>query len=58
MNFINGIKLKIKQQLVNIEFKRNGLTDSVLEKQLKINNERNKLDITDSGQRIYKNFVQ
>ena len=53
-----GINLKIQQKLVNYLYKKQGATDKVLDKQLKINRERNKHNITDKSKRIYKEFVQ
>lgn len=53
-----GINLKIQQKLVNYLYKKQGATDKVLDKQLKINRERNKHNITDKSKRIYEEFVQ
>lgn len=58
MKFIDNIILKIKQKLVDREYKKNGLTDEVLNKQLAINKKRNELDIPDSNNKIYEDFVQ
>ena len=46
------------QDLVDRKFNEYGATDEVLDLQLKINFIRNKLDITDDKEKIYKDFVQ
>lgn len=47
-----------KQEAINKKYEQEGLTDEVLEEQVKLNQLRNKLDIPDSTKRIYENFVQ
>lgn len=51
-------KLDKQQAEVDELYAEQGLTDEVLEKQTEINRIRNKENITDKKQRIYKNFVQ
>ena len=51
-------ELQDKQQVINKKYKKEGLTDEVLEMQVELNTERHKLDISDETKRIYKNFVQ
>ena len=51
--FINREQKKIKS-----EIKKNGLTDELLERQVKLNQKRNKHNISDKSKRIYKEFVQ
>ena len=61
VNIIKKIRswnLKRKQADVTREFKRYGFTDSVLEKQVKINQERRKYDIPDESHFVFENFVQ
>ena len=53
-----GRKLDKQQAEVDKLYAEQGLTDEVLEKQTEINRIRNKENITDKKQRIYKNFVQ
>lgn len=53
-----GFKLNLEQKIVNQLYKHKGASDYVLMKQLKINRERNKHNITDKSKRIYKEFVQ
>ena len=62
MNFISrkihSIHLNIQQRQVSRLYKKEGLTDKVLDKQLKINKKRNELDLPDRYEMIYKRFVQ
>ena len=53
-----GRKLDKQQAEVDQLYAEQGLTDEVLAKQTEINRIRNKENITDKKQRIYKNFVQ
>ena len=53
-----GRKLDKQQAEVDELYAEQGLTDEVLTKQTEINRIRNKENITDKKQRIYKNFVQ
>ena len=53
-----GFKLNLEQKIVNQLYKHKGASDYVLMKQLKINKERNKHNITDKSKRIYEEFVQ
>ena len=53
-----GRKLDKQQAEVDELYAEQGLTDEVLDKQTEINRIRNKENITDKKQRIYKNFVQ
>ena len=62
MNFISrkihSIHLNIQQRQVSRLYKKEGLTDKVLDKQLKINKKRNELDLPDRYEMQYKRFVQ
>lgn len=62
MNFISKIineyKLNKKQKEVTAKFEQEGLTDAVLEEQIKINKARHEMDIPDSNNKIYKKWVQ
>ena len=53
-----GFKLNVEQKIVNQLYKHTGASDYVLMKQLKINKQRNKHNITDKSKRIYERFVQ
>jgi len=50
--------IKTKQNRLNNKYAKKGLTDDILEKQLKINKFKHKHNISDENSRIYKNFVQ
>ena len=51
-------ELNKKQKIVDSLFESEGLTDQVLTLQLEINKTRNKENIPDDSEKIYKNFVQ
>ena len=51
-------KLNKKQKEVNKLYEQDGLTDEVLDMQLEVNMMRNKLDIPDPKQRVYKGYCQ
>ena len=46
------------QKECNELFRKDGLTDEVLDLQIKINQLRHENDITDENQKIYEDFVQ
>lgn len=52
------VRLRNKQRHLNKLFEKFGLTDDILEEQLKINEERNSLDIPDEEEFVFENFVQ
>lgn len=62
MNFISRkifeILLNYRQKQVSKRYKKEGLTDKVLEDQRKINELRHKLDLPDRYEMQYKRFVQ
>ena len=62
MNFISkffeGRKLNQEQERVNELYEKEGLTDTVLNKQIAINKKRNELNISDPKQRINGKYVQ
>lgn len=47
-----------RQKEIDKKYAEEGLTDEVLDLQIKLNQDRNKYDITDPEQRVYKRFVQ
>lgn len=51
-------ELAKKQEELNEQYAKDGLTNEVLEKQVSLNQLRNKLNISDETKRIYENFVQ
>ena len=50
--------LSKKQKEVDELYKKEGLTDEVLDKQIAINKLRHAHDITDESELVYENFVQ
>lgn len=52
-HFINREQKKIEAKMEN-----EGLTDELLERQVRLNRKRNKHDISDKSKRVYKRFVQ
>lgn len=56
--FLMIIQLKNKQRVINKQFEKNGLTDEVLEAQIKLNKERNIYDIPDESEFVFEDFVQ
>ena len=51
-------ELDDKQRIVNDLYLKDGLTDEVLDKQLEINQLRNKYNIVDENTKVNGNFVQ
>lgn len=47
-----------RQKEIDVKYKKEGLTDEVLELQIQLNQDRHKWDISDPTKRIYKNYVQ
>lgn len=58
LKIIQAWNLKREQEKLNKEFEKNGLTDEVLEKQIEINEKRNKLNIPDESEFVNGEFVQ
>lgn len=56
--FLKIIQLKNKQRVINKKFEKEGLTDEVLLEQFELNKVRHALDIADSDNFIFENFVQ
>lgn len=58
--FINEEKLNQMQKEIDKLFRENNyiLTDEILNKQIKVNELRNKKNIPDVSEEIYENFVQ
>ena len=52
------VYLNYQQRQVSNLYKSEGLTDRVLEKQVKINEKRHELDLPDRYEMQYKRFVQ
>lgn len=51
-------ELQDKQKIINKKYKKEGLTDEVLDLQVELNTERHRLNISDETKRIYDRFVQ
>ena len=52
------IALRNKQRALNKKFEKEGLSDELLDEQLKVNKKRNELNISDDTQCVFENFVQ
>ena len=56
--YLHRIQAKNKQRAINKAYEKHGLTDHILEEQVKLNTFRNYHNITDSSKKIYKDYVQ
>lgn len=56
--FLQKIQLKNEQRVIDKKFKKEGLSDEVLEKQAALNSKRCLLNIPDESDFVYENFVQ
>ena len=56
--FIEDLKLRNRQRYLNKMFEEEGLTNKVLNEQIKINKKRNELNLTDKSEVIHKDYVQ
>ena len=56
--YLKRIQLKNRQRVIDKKYKKEGLTDEILEKQVELNQLRHELDISDSSKKIYDNYVQ
>lgn len=55
---LEEIKLRNRQRYINKMFEEEGLTNQVLNEQIKINKKRNELNLTDKSEVIHKGYVQ
>lgn len=55
--FVNRELDKIQAE-ISAEYKENGLTEELLDKQVLINSIRNLFDIPDDAEKIYKKYTQ
>ena len=55
--FVNRELDKIQAE-ISAEYKENGLTEELLDKQVLINSIRNLFDIPDNDEKIYKKYTQ
>ena len=56
--YFKKIQLKNKQRAIDKQYEKEGLTDEVLAAQVEINQLRNELDIPDSNNVVYDEYVQ
>ena len=56
--FLHKIQAKNRQRVIKKKYEKHGVTDEVLEEQVKLNTFRNLHDISDSSKRIYDKYVQ
>ena len=50
--------IELRQEELNKKYAAEGLTDEILDEQVKLNQLRNEYDIVDESEVIYENFVQ
>lgn len=55
---IIGWNLNRKQADIKKDMERFGYSDDILERQVEINQKRNKYDITDESELVYEDYVQ
>lgn len=58
IQMLEEIKLRNRQRYINKMFEEEGLTNKVLNEQIKINKKRNELNLTDKSEVIHKGYVQ
>lgn len=56
--FLKIIQIKNKQRIVDKKYEKEGLSDEVLEAQIEVNKLRHELDIPDSNNFVYEEYVQ
>nr|WP_294999878.1 hypothetical protein [uncultured Methanobrevibacter sp.] len=56
--FLKQIQLKNKQRAIEKQYAKEGLSDEILDAQIKLNQLRHELDIPDESNFIFENFVQ
>ena len=52
------VQLRNQQRVLNKKFAEEGLTDEILDEQIKLNQLRHEYDITDESEKVYEDFVQ
>ena len=58
MRILNQIKLSLQQKQINRQYKKDGLTDEILDRQIALNTKRHELDIPDGSNKINGKYVQ
>lgn len=52
------VQLRNQQRILNKKYAEEGLTDEILDEQIKLNQLRHEYDITDESEKVYEDFVQ
>ncbi|WP_407420663.1 hypothetical protein [Methanobrevibacter sp.] len=52
------VQLRNQQRILNKKYAEEGLTDEILDEQIKLNKLRHEYDITDESEKVYEDFVQ
>lgn len=52
------VQLRNQQRVLNKKFAEEGLTDEILDEQIKLNKLRHENDIVDESEKVYEDFVQ
>ncbi len=52
------VQLRNQQRILNKKYAEEGLTDEILDEQIKLNKLRHEYDITDESEKVYGDFVQ
>ncbi len=56
--FLTITQLKNKQRVINKKYKEEGLSDKVLEMQVELNTLRHEMDIPDTENFVFEDYVQ
>ena len=52
------VDIQLRQEELNKKYAEEGLTDEILDEQVKLNQLRNEYDLVDESELVYENFVQ
>ena len=52
------VYIQLRQEELNKKYAEEGLTDEILDEQVKLNQLRNEYDLVDESELVYENFVQ
>lgn len=50
--------IELRQEALNKKYAEEGLTDEILDEQIKLNQLRHEHDISDDNEKVYDDFVQ
>lgn len=56
--FVKRVQFRNRQRAINKQYEKEGLTDEILDAQVKLNMERHEHDISDETKRVHDNYVQ